>query len=325
MKRPISSICTKYLTALLFFSVPTLVQAEPATAPSEASKTVESSATPQAMPQAAPSISLPRARVCTAKAGNNYHRFGVLLKEKLKGVIDIEVLETRGSWENLEMIDANPRRCDAVIAQEDAYTLYRMNEKASHLTMDRTAKVFAEYVHLMCHRGVKASNILDLDPETHEIVINKYGSGAYITWNLFQRLNPEFKKYKVLEKTVDEAMLRIIDEGRPSCFFFVSAPGGETLKTANDVFGDQLRLVSVQDPQQERPVGLSKRQIYWSAEIPAGRYSKLAAKGLKTHTVAAVFFTSPEWKARHAEASSKLSSALLSLIRARKSGEGESP
>ncbi len=258
---------------------------------------------------------LARARICTAKAGNNYHQFGLKLKERLKGLVDVEVLATLGSWENLELIDDNPRRCDAIIAQEDAYTLYRFEKTKSDLTMDRTATLFHEYAHLVCGRGVKANSLAELDPESTEIVVNKYGSGSYITWRLFRRLNPEHKKYKILEKNVDEAMLRILDMGRPACFFYVSGIGGNTLGEANSVFGDQLKLISVHDPKQERPVGSEKRQIYRSAQLPAARYPKLAPKGVKTHSVSAVFFTSPEWKARHPKASQKLSSALLSLIK----------
>jgi TRAP-type uncharacterized transport system substrate-binding protein len=258
---------------------------------------------------------LPRARLCTAKAGNNYHRFGLKLRDRLKGVIDVRVLATLGSWENLELIDENPRRCDAIIAQEDAYTLYRFEKTKSDLTMDRTATLFSEYVHLLCGRGVAATSFAELDPEKTEIVVNKYGSGSYITWRLFRRLNPDHKKYKMIEKGVDDAMLRILDMGRPGCFFYVSGLGGTTLSEANGVFGDQLKLITVQDPKQERPVGADKRQIYRSAELPADSYSKLAPKGLKTHSVSAVFFTSPEWKARHPKASLQLSSALLTLIK----------
>jgi TRAP-type uncharacterized transport system substrate-binding protein len=67
---------------------------------------------------------LPPLRICTGKTGNNYHRVGEAIASKLKGQVRVEVIETAGSWENLEAIHADRRRCDAIIAQDDAYALY---------------------------------------------------------------------------------------------------------------------------------------------------------------------------------------------------------
>jgi len=254
------------------------------------------------------------ARICTAQTGNNYHRYGVLLREKLKGTVDVEVIETRGSWENIERIDSSPRLCDAVIAQEDAYILHQFEKPSSGLTMDRTATLFPEYVHLLCPQTVQAQSLSELDPEKHSIIVNEYGSGSYITWRLFRRLNPDYKRFQIVEKGVDEAMLRILDRGAPACFFYVSGLGGHTLNTADNTFGAQLRLVGIDDPKLTRKVGRDNRQIYRPSRIDVGVYKKLQTTSIMAPTVAAVFFLSPEWKARYPEAARQLASALLQVI-----------
>ena len=254
------------------------------------------------------------ARICTAQRGNNYHRYGVLLKEKLKDSVGIEVVETRGSWENIERIDSSPRLCDAVIAQEDAYILHQFEKPSSGLTMDRTATLFPEYVHLLCPKTIQANSLSELDPEKHSIIVNEYGSGSYITWRLFRRLNPDYKRFQIVEKGVDEAMLRILDQGSPACFFYVSGLGGHTLNTADETFGTQLKLVGINDPKLTRKVGRDNRQIYRPSRIDTGVYKKLHQGPVMAPTVAAVFFLSPEWKARYPEASRQLASALLQVI-----------
>ena len=113
-------------------------------------------------------------------------------------------------------------------------------------------------------------------------------------------------------------MLSLLDEGLPNCFFFVSGQGasgpGDTLATANNVFGEQLKLIEVTDPEQARPVGQDKRRVYRKSLIPADRYPNLATKAIPTHSVSAVFFTSPEWKARFPQAAQILSARLLDLL-----------
>ena len=244
----------------------------------------------------------PKLRICTAQPGNNYHRYGTLLADRLKEQADVVVVETRGSWENLEMMDANPRRCDAIIAQDDAHALHQFEKPNSALTVDRTATVYPEYTHLHCHRKVKANSLTELDPEKYPIIVSQYGSGSYITWRLFRRLNPDYKRFRIVEKNLDEGILRVLDGNTPACLFFVSGLGGDTLATADQTFGDQIKLLSIADPKLTRKVGRDKRQIYRLSSIPADTYKTLNNKPVTVPSLGAVFFTSPEWKARYPEA-----------------------
>ena len=57
--------------------------------------------------------------------------------QRLKAEVDVTLVETKGSWENLEMMDSNPRRCDAIIAQDDAHALHQFEKPDSGLTVDQ--------------------------------------------------------------------------------------------------------------------------------------------------------------------------------------------
>ena len=261
-----------------------------------------------------PKVKKAKIRICTAQPGNNYHRYGRLLADRLKDQADVVVVETRGSWENLEMMDSNPRRCDAIIAQDDAHALHQFEKPDSALTVDRTATVYPEYAHLLCHRKVSANTLAEIDPEKHPIIVNQYGSGSYITWRLFRRLNPDYKRFEIIEKNLDEGILRVLDGTKPACLFFVSGLGGDTLATADQTFGDQIKLMTIADPKLTRKVGRDKRQIYRLSSIAADTYKTLNKTPVTVPTLGAVFFTSPEWKARYPDAARRLASALLKVI-----------
>ncbi|MGC6418781.1 MAG: TAXI family TRAP transporter solute-binding subunit [Bradymonadia bacterium] len=256
----------------------------------------------------------PKVRICTAQPGNNYHRYGVALAARLKAEVDVTLVETKGSWENLEMMDSNPRRCDAIIAQDDAHALHQFEKPDSGLTVDRTATIYPEFAHLLCHRKVSGNNLSELDPSKHPIIVNQYGSGSYITWRLFRRMNPHYKQFEMIEKNLDEGILRLLNGEKPACLFFVSGLGGETLATADQTFGDQIKLLGIADPKLTRRVGRDKRQIYRLSSIASDTYKNLNHTQVTVPTVGAVFFTSPEWKARYPKAARSLASALLKVI-----------
>ncbi len=253
-------------------------------------------------------------RLCTGGVGNNYHRVGVALKEALDGTIAVEVVETQGSWENLELLDRKPPRCDAIIAQEDAYALQQFERPESSLTIDRLATLYPEHVHLLCNRSAKGESLGDLDPRETRILVNSYGSGSFITWRLFSTLNKAYKSFRVVESGVDEGLLQLRNDRYPTCFFFVSGLGGRTLNTAHQTLGDRVRLMSVVDRALHRPVGRDKRQIYAPSTITQKVYPRLLSGDLDTQSVDAALFVSPTWKSRHPQAAKKLAQALLPLL-----------
>lgn len=254
----------------------------------------------------------PKLYLCAGPKGGTYHKVGLELEARLKGRVEVNVQITRGSWENLEAIDSIPRRCDAIIAQDDAFTLYRYERPESRLMMDRMASLFPEHIQLLCNRSVEASEISELKEET--ILINEYGSGPYITWKLFERLNPAYKKLKQKEMSMEEGVLKVLDGVQGQCTIMVSTSGLGTPAMIDKQFGDRLKIIGVADDKLTRPVGPDRRPIYHVASIKEGTYPKMKNEELETYSVQAIFFASPEWKARHPKAAHQVAVALLALI-----------
>lgn len=253
-------------------------------------------------------------RLCTAQAGNNYHRAGELIAEALQNVMTVNVVETKGSWENLEAVSASRPRCDAILAQDDAVALHRFQNEESKLAMDRLATLFEEKVHMICNRKVTAARFADIKPGSIDMLTNEYGSGSFITWRVMSKLNPLYRQFGATEKGLDESLLTLLDNEKPTCLFYVSRLGGQTLNRANQNFGDRLKLVSLEDPKLETTVSRLQRALYRPGTIEAEVYPNLLESTVPTVAVNAVFFLSSEWKAQNAPGSKLLSKTLLELL-----------
>ena len=128
------------------------------------------------------------------------------------------------------------------------------------------------------------------------------------------KLNPQYRQYGASEKGLDEALLTLLDNERPTCLFYVSRLGGQTLNRANQNFGDRLKLVSIEDDKLEKVVTRLQRSLYRKDEIQADVYPNLSDKTVPTIAMNAVFFLSSEWKAQNPDGSKLLSKTLLDLL-----------
>jgi len=253
-------------------------------------------------------------KLCTAQAGNNYHKAGELIADALRNLMQVEVVETKGSWENLETMSASRPRCDAILAQDDAVALHRFQNEESKLAMERLATLFNEKAHLLCNRKVTADRFKDLKPGAVDILTNEYGSGSFITWRVLSKLNPKYRQYGSTEKGLDESLLTLLDNERATCLFYVSRLGGQTLNRANQNFGDRLKLVGIEDEKLEKVVTRLQRALYRKDEIQSDIYPNLLGKNVPTIAVNAVFFLSSQWKAENPDGSKLLSKTLLDLL-----------
>lgn len=255
-----------------------------------------------------------RLRLCTGAKGGAYHQLGARIARQMAGKVEVDVIATQGSWENLEAIDAEPRRCDAIIAQDDAYALYEFEKQDSRLTMDRMTTLYPEHVHLLCNRSVQAEQVQGLHPQHVRVLVNQYGSGTYITWRLSGRLDPTLARFKASEVNLQEGLLKVVDGVGAQCMVIVSAAGKGLAAMANDKFARALKLVSFDTEKLHRKVGRDRRQIYRPVVLPKSVYPNLLTADLKTQVVDAVFFASPEWKARNPKAATALTQVLLELV-----------
>lgn len=256
----------------------------------------------------------PLLRLCTAQAGNNYHNVGQRIAKALTKAIDVKVIETKGSWENLETMSSSRPRCDAILAQDDAVALHRFQNEESKLAMDRMTSLFEEKTHLLCNRKVTANKLSEIKPGSVSIFTNEYGSGSYITWHVMSKLNPRYRAHNPTEKGLDEALLSLLDNQQPACLFYVSRQGGKTLNRANQNFGDRLKLIELSDARLEQRVDRLKRKLYRPSKINQSSYPNLLDGTIDTLSVNAVFFLNSDWKSRHPEGTKKLSDTLLDVL-----------
>ena len=96
--------------------------------------------------------------------------------------------------------------------------------------------------------------------------------------------------------------------------FYVSRIGGRVLDMADRKVGDRIRLVNVEDAKLHRPVGRDRVKVYADSDIPKGSYLRMLDRSVKTQSVGAVFFVSPEWMARYPRAERMLAEAIIDLL-----------
>lgn len=260
-----------------------------------------------------PTAKAPTLRLCTGTPGNNYDKAGRAIAKALKGRVAVEVIETKGTWENLKFIDGSPRRCDAIIGQEDAYTLYHFGKPDSVASIERVTGLYSEYIHLLCNQATEIETVFDLKPGVHRVLVDEYGSGSYVTWTLFGKMNPMFGRIQARSTSHEEAVADIVGGTAAQCMLFVSGLKAGTLMAAHDRHGEQLRLVDISDPMLRKPVGGDHRVVYRQSTIDRSVYPKLLDHDLDTPAVEAAFFIHPEWRASHADAFTQLVAALQRL------------
>ena len=187
-------------------------------------------------------------RICTGSPQNHYYRVALMIAQAMSPYAVVKVMATKGSWENLGRIHTNPPHCDAIIAQDDAYTIYTYEHPNQIGVIDRLTPLYSESIHLLCHKGIAANSLSELSNNTR-LLVGSYGSGTFITWSLMRRLNPQ--KYSALnthEVGGVEALMRVSDGVQAQCMLNVGALAQGILAKANDDFGTGLKLLNIKDP-----------------------------------------------------------------------------
>jgi len=253
----------------------------------------------------------PRLRLCAGPASGHYHAVGRLIARALQGEALVEVVETKGSWENLGRAHATPPQCDALIAQDDSYEIYLYENPNRAGELERVTALYSEHVHLLCSRQARARS-LDALPPGAGLVVGPYGSGTYITWQLITRLNPQaYRPIRAVEASAEEGLLRVADGAQAQCMLSVSALAQGAVARAHDDYGDRMELVPVADPSFQREV--KGRVLYRPSYVHKNVYPQLLTDHLLTQSVDAVFFLQGAWWRSFPLAAERLLAALAQL------------
>ncbi len=241
-------------------------------------------------------------RLCTGSANNQYHQLGQKLADLLAPYITVDVIITKGSWENLGRIDATPPQCDAMIAQDDAYALYQFENPHTGMNIVKIRPLLKEYLHVLCNTETIANDISKLDHHKTTFYTMPYGSGSYITWALIKKLNPlKYKHFKEVPTNANE-LFDHFKKSKSSCILIVNDLAKGVLEKANDLSNLSYKLINLDDMSLKTPVGAQKQALYQEDEIHENIYPKLQAGHIKTFTMNASFFVSADWQISNGKA-----------------------
>jgi TRAP-type uncharacterized transport system substrate-binding protein len=245
-----------------------------------------------------PAPSLPTAKLCTGARDGNYDFSGIQIAQQAKGAVDVVVVNTQGSLDNLAKLDKGD--CDAAIVQSDAYGVYLKQNARSALNIEKGRVLYQEYMHFICNTDAKLSKITQLS-KANTILVGPLGGGTSTTWESFKIADP--RRYDAIP-TLPIGGLRavnIVQEGSEAqCMLFVTGLKSGQINEANQVAVNskgRLALIAADDsdlPKVKDPKG---KPIYSKATIPSGTYpgglqpSSLMGSSVDTIAVDAVFVT----------------------------------
>lgn len=245
-----------------------------------------------------PPAEQPAVRLCTGSHDGNYEFAGIQVARQAKGSLNIAIVNTQGSLDNLARLDKG--ECDAAIVQSDAYGVYRKQNSQSALNIEKSRALYPEYLHFICNSQAKISKITQLG-KNQTILVGPPGGGTSTTWESFKLADP--KRYEVIP-TLPIGGLRavnLVQEGsEAACMLFVTGLRSDQINMANQVAlnsNGRLALIAADDsdlPKLKDPKGVP---IYTRATIPGGTYpgglqpSSFLGSSVDTITVDAVFVT----------------------------------
>ncbi|CAH2603566.1 TRAP transporter substrate-binding protein [Rhodovastum atsumiense] len=246
-----------------------------------------------------PEAALPSVKLCTGPQDGNYDFSGIQIAQQAKGVLNVTLVQTQGSLDNLARLDKG--ECDAAIVQSDAYGVYLKQNSRSALNIEKSRVLYQEYLHFICNSQAGLSKITQLTRQ-HTILIGPLGGGTSTTWESFRLADP--KRYDPIP-TLPVGGLRavnMVQEGsQAACLLFVTGLKSPQINEANQVALNskgKLVLIAADDsdlPKLKDPKG---RQIYSKATIPGGTYpgglqpSSMFGSSVDTIAVDAVFVAS---------------------------------
>ena len=210
--------------------------------------------------QAADSI-----RLCTGGKGGNYEFSGLTMK-KMASDWEIEVLNTKGSWDNVQKIKKG--ECDAAIVQEDAVMSFNRTE---NLQVEPLADLYPEAFHLVCSPDSGIDDLTDLIGTTKKVALGKPGSGPWVSWRNLVEADERYGSVVTSTESGSRAASKV-KQGLIDCFLAVSGVGSASLNRLDEKYGEDTVLVEVRDKDLQNHVGMAGGPLYRKSEIPEETY-----------------------------------------------------
>ena len=213
-------------------------------------------------------------RFCTGPDGGNYSFSGIQVAAQAKNLLNVVLVPTRGSMENLDKLADGS--CDAAIVQSDADMVYRKQHPSSILSLERGRSLYPEFANLICNKETNLSKITGLK-KGMTVLVGPNGGGSSVTWDAFRLADPGRYGPVSTQPIGGKRGLGIIEEGREAtCLFYVAGLGASFMNEA-DTFNERsgkLALVATNDSDVGALKDAKGRPVYEMSAIPSGTYPR---------------------------------------------------
>jgi len=262
-----------------------------------------------AMGSVAAMAETPSANFCTGGAKGNYYFAGMAVGRATAGTLNINVIETQGSIDNLKRMERG--ECDVAIVQEDALNIFKADNPGTTLSIEPLTAIYKEYAHLVCSKEMGIDSITEL-AKGNKVLVGPLGGGSYVTWRGFIAADKDYGLISTGPETGARALLKIKGGTDAQCMMFVSGLNSAPIKELDRNSDDKLTLVEIDDGTLDNLKNEKGEKVYQFAKIPAKIYPNIGGgSAWDTVTVNAVIVVNSDWIANNESAFNTLAEGLI--------------
>lgn len=221
--------------------------------------------------------------LCTGGEGKPYNLTGKYIQGFLKDSrnIDLNVVESRGTWDNIERTVLMPQTpesvasgesCQAFIGQPDGAVLLKRKNPAAAAKLRTIGQGPVEYLHVLCSKESGVEDLYELGGDNSKsVALGANGSGSWLIW---QNFIAEDKGYAEVQVTNEEGAIALssVASNTTTCMLIPGALGHSTVLQADNDFGDQLVLAGANDKDFNDATAIDGKSLYRWKTIPSGTY-----------------------------------------------------
>lgn len=205
-------------------------------------------------------------RLCTGGTTGNYYAAGKVIKEMASKSVDIEVIETEGTIDNLDRtfkLDVSaPDACDALIGQPDGPVYLKRTNPASVATLRQVGELHREYLHALCSKASGVDDLGDLEgTDKYSVAIGDAGSGAWLIWQNIVAEDDGYAKVPTSSEGGDLALSSVASDN-VSCMLQPAGLGNGVVNKASDLLSDKLALVPANDKDFNDALDVRGKPLY---------------------------------------------------------------
>lgn len=251
----------------------------------------------------------PTANFCTGGAKGNYYYAGMAIGRAAAGTLDVSVIETQGSIDNLKRMERG--ECDVAIVQEDALNIFKEDNPGSSLSIEPLTALYKEYAQLVCSKELGIDSITDLE-KGNKVLVGPLGGGSYVTWRGFVAADKDYSAISTGPETGPRALLAIKGGTNAQCIMFVSGLNSAPIKELDRNSDGKLTLVEIDDGTLDNLKNEKGEKVYQFAKIPKTMYPNIGGGyAWDTVTVNAVVVVNSNWINANEQAFNTLAEAIV--------------